>query len=317
MKKPMLKAPSWPVALVLATGLAQQASASEVGDRKAYQELRIAYIRAAETNNPSAIGKLITDDFVYLQPNKNGPDTYGKSFHLEYRKSLRQLVNLEVEPIRVMSCGNDWALEIGREHGTWKSESGEIKTLARYFKLLNRTPDNGWQYSRIIMGWDEKADMPPPAPEFISNGGYGTWKPRPQGSEASALISDVDTAVKEFSEKNDLVTPMIGQLAPSDETTGELIALGPWGEIYGEDDYMADRRMANYQLDDLRKMVEEVIVCESGMAFSWGQDSYSGVDFDTAARWIGGGDFLYMHRFHEGKWKVGPHGTSYDEWVCQ
>lgn len=305
--------------IALAASIAPCAYSIELGDTKAIEKLRTAYIKAIESNDPSKVGILVSDDFVMLQPNAKGPDTYSRSAYVNYRKSLNKTLNIRVEPERVISCGEDTAFELGKEYSDLVSAGLEYSTLTRYAKVLTRDPEKGWRYSRAMMAIAADSYQAPPAPEDITNYGYATWTPKKQQGQAVKDAQEIrvlfdstkllaDTKTTGFDKATILYHP--------DETTGSMWGFGTNWEITSFEDYkMADAMGRVYEpADDLRKIVEEVYVCgDSEAAYAFGQDVYSGVNKVTGQRWIGGGDFWYFFKKQDGAWKLGPFAASYDE----
>ena len=305
----------WCVTIGLGILACMSASATEVGDKDVYSKLRQQYIDAIRSNEPANIGKVLSEDFVLMQPDKHGPDTYGREAHVQYRKSLPKITDFKVEPVRVISCGTDWALEIGKEHATWITAQMEFSTSARYFKLLNRSEKHGWQYARVFMAWAPESLIRPPAPGFITNRGWGSWEARKQSPEATAAAlaqqKDMYNHTRNLIAAGDMSEPFEYQISPFDETTGEPISYGPEYEMHGLEDHLAARQYMNLEAPDLLlKVPAETIVCEPDTAFSWGKSLYGGQNKVTGEYDSHMSEVMYMHRKYKGNWKVGPAGLT-------
>ena len=293
------------------------AGASEVGETPGIARLRAEFIAAVKSNDAEKVGELVSSDYVMLQPNQNGPDTYGKSAYINYRKSLDPVAEISFEIERVITCG-DWAFEIGKEYTEWKSPQINHQTMARFVRVLNRAKGDNWQYARTIRAISPESYIAPPKPGSISNYGYGTWMPRSQSVENSVLAQEMmDTMTRDtraLVASGDMVSPMSEFLARPDKSTGELIGYGASWELHGTEEYMAARQEAALTpYDDLRKYHEEGIVCEPDTGFLWGQDLTTGKNLPTGERWISSGDYFYMMKKQDGKWRMGPVGVLYDE----
>ena len=305
------------MASAVAIGVTASVHAAKVGDTPEISKLRADFIKAVTSNNPQNVGKLVTEDYVMLQPNEYGPDIYGKKAYLEYRKTLDKISSLNVEPKRVITCG-DWAFEMGKETMDWTTPHGvELSANARFAKVLQRTKE-GWRYARTIRAWAKNSYILPPAPGSLFNAGYGTWIPIKQSSAETALaqeMMDMQTVgTKKMVADGDMVSMMEEVVATPNESIGEMMGMGRDWEINSREEYMAGRQYAAFTpYDDLRKYFEEGVVCENDMGFAWGQDITTGSDIVTGKRWIASGDFLYLMVKQKGKWRIGPIGILYDE----
>lgn len=293
------------------------AIASEIGDTEDIAALRSQYIQAVESNNPDAVGGLVTDDFVMLQPNKKGPDTYGRAANVNYRQSLSPVSALTVEPYAVIQCGADTVIEAGIEMMTVSTPQVEIPVTTRYVKVLSRDAGR-WRYARAMMAISEYSDQAPPTPGKITNYGYATWEPRSQsgalGAEADSIRAVIaktkllaDTEGTGFSKHDTMAIP--------DDATGPMIGMGTQGEIRSFEQYKQMDAAAReiFQLDDLRKIVEELYVCDADTAYAFGQDAYSGVNLITGEREVQSSDFWYMFSKQNGEWKLGPMAITWEE----
>lgn len=306
--------------LVLATVMLigiEPVKATNLGDTEEIQSLRSQYIKAVELNNPEAVGDLVTADFVMLQPNYRGPDTYGRKAYIDYRKSLNPVVKVTIETARVLTCGNEWAWEMGKELTDWKSPQVDYSTSARYVKLLNRKPSGPWQYARVFWAWDVYSPVPTPRPGKLTGTGWGTWEPRAPGQyirEVQEITDFMRTSTRRIVAGGDMVNPMADVMAEADESTGKMLGYGISWEVEGKENYMKQRAYADFELtEELRKYPEEVVVCEANTGFIWGQDMGAGVAKVTGERSTGTGDFIYMVKKQKGKWKLGPHAILFSE----
>lgn len=306
------------VVTLLVTGcIMLSAQADGVGDTPEFEALRARYINAVEANSPEAVGKLVTDDFVMLQPNKKGPDTYGRKSYVNYRKSLNITEKLEIEPEVVVRCGADTAFEFGKEYMDLKSPQKNYSTMTRYAKVLMREPGKGWRYARAIMAIDEYSYQAPPAPGLITNNGYATWEPRKQTGKAAAeaeLIEQSIAQTKLMADTESTGFNKLDSMATPDEATGPSLGYGTQWEIRGMEEYQTlEEADKTFMLDDLRKIVEEIYVCDADTAYVFGQDVASGANLVTGERSIDSSDFFYIFSKQEGVWKLGPMAVSYTE----
>lgn len=303
--------------LIVAAGLVVTAQASEVGDTEEIAALRAQYIEAVTSNDPGVVAELMTDDYVMLQPNANGPDTYGKDSYLNYRASLDQVVSLNVDTVRVVTCG-DWAFEVGKESMEWTTLLDvPFSTEARVVRVLKQTND-GWRYARTIRAWATDSYIRPPGPGQLFNAGYGTWTPYKQSNAdtklAQEMMDAVTTDTRQLVAGGDMVSPMENIVALPDDSIGDAIGYGQDWEINSRKEYMENRVYAKYTpFDDLRKYFEEGVVCEKDMGFMWGQGITTGSDIVTGERWISSGDFFYLMKKQDGRWRIGPVGMLYNE----
>lgn len=318
----MIKKPKQLRDLVIAVGLVggiTAAHASVVGDTPEIAKLRAEYIEAVTSNSPEAVAKLVSDDYVMLQPDPKGPDTYGKTAYINYRKSLNPVASMTVEPDRVIRCGGDWAFEASIEKLEWNlSGIKNYPTTARVVKVLNRQEDGEWIYARTIRAWDHWSHVSPPAPEFIANTGFGTWEPRKQSRAKAKLAQEMmdfqNNGTKNLVSTDDSIDFMKQVVIKADESTGEMIAYGTEGAIYGFDQYIQMRYgLATTPSDEVRKYFKEALMCDNEMGFLWGQDIASGTNILDGKRWIGSGDFFYLMKKQGGEWKLGPVGVVYGE----
>ena len=293
------------------------APAGNAGDAPEFETLRAQYIKAVEANSPEAVGKLVTDDFVMLQPNKKGPDTYGRKSYVNYRKSLNTTERLEVEPEAVVRCGTEMAFEFGKEYMDLQSPHINYSTMTRYAKVLRRDPDQGWRYARAVMAIDEYSYQAPPTPGMITNNGYATWEPRQQTGKAAAeaeIIRQSIAQTKLMADTESTGFNKLDSMAVADESTGPSLGYGTQWEIRGMEEYqMLEEADKAFMLDDLRKIVEEIYVCDADTAYVFGQDVASGANLVTGERTIESSDFFYIFSKQEGVWKLGPMAVTYTE----
>lgn len=306
-------------AVVGSMALATSTYGAMKGDTAEIAELRAQFEKAVIANDPEAVGKLVTDDYVMLQPNPKGPDTYGREAYVNYRKSLDTVTKLTVEPVRVISCGKEWAFEISKEHMEWDlTEVPGYPTHARVVKVLNRNDNGEWRYARTIRAWDTTSHVAPPAPGSLSNAGYGVWEPRRQGAaetkRAQEMMDMQHKTTRALVASGDMSSMMDDVLTLPDENLGDMIAYGAGWEMTSREEYLENRPHANMTpYDDLRKYFEEGISCEKGMGFVWGQDITTGSSRVDGKRWISSGDFFYIMTKQEGRWRMGPVGALYNE----
>ena len=304
------------VSVLVLFGVLSPGHAFELGDTEAFQTLRVEYIKAVESNNPEAIGKLISDDFVMLQPHEKGPDTYGRKSYVNYRKSLNKTLSMIVEAEKVYSCGTDWGIEFGKEYLEMQSPNMPYQMLIRYVKVLNRE-DGVWKYARAVNAIDVRSEQSPPAPGKITNNGYGTWHPRKQTSKLAAEVNEIMklfVTTKLMSDTEATGFRKVDILAFPDEKTGPMLGYFPDGEIHSMEEYMQGEEAGKFfQIDDLRKIVEEVVICDEDLAYGFGQDVYSGSSLITGRREMNSSDFWYMFTKQNGKWKLGPNAVVISE----
>lgn len=297
--------------LVFVTGLGS-AHAYELEDTRAFQTLRAEYIEAVESNKPESVGELVTDDFVMLQPHKKGPDTYGRESYVNYRKSQNEIVSITVEPEKVFTCGSEWGIEFGKEYLEMSNSGIQYPMLIKYVKVLNRE-DGNWKYARTVNAIDQWSEQAPPAPGKITNNGYGTWYPREQTEQTAAEVKKIMkllVATKLMSDTEATNFNKVDILALPDEKTGPLLAYFPDGELHSMEEYMAIQRAGKtFQIDDLRKIVEEIVVCDDDLAFVFGQDVYSGSSLITGERELNSSDFWYQFTRQNNEWKLGPNAV--------
>ena len=245
------------------------AHASTIGDTPEIAKLRAQFENAVISNNPEAVAKFVSDDYVMLQPNANGPDTYGKKAYLDYRGTLAKITRLDVEPVRVISCGN-WAFEIGKESLDVTTPEGvDFSTSARVVKVLNKTRD-GCRYARTVRAWAKNSYITPPAPGSLFSTGFATWTPDTSSDPVlvKEMLDSMADNTRALVAGGDMVIPQqdvaaVGFPGP--------VGYGQEWEMNTREEYMQNRKYVAFTpYDELRKYPEEGVVCEKDMAFAWG-----------------------------------------------
>lgn len=146
---------------------------------EAITAFRSQLARAAESADPFEVAPLLTDDYVYYQPNFEGPSTYGRQAHLDYLRSLPRVRGIETTLFDTAIMGR-WAFEAGEERYTETTYDGaQVEQTARFARLLHQNASGRWQLARTARGMalDRHGSRVPPRPEHISNGGRGHWQP--------------------------------------------------------------------------------------------------------------------------------------------
>lgn len=293
-----------------------QYSTEQQRDVDALTILRERFSAALVSGKAEDLTPLLTDDYVYFQPNHEGPCTYGRAAHLGYIPSLPKVHEATIELIDFILMGR-WAFESGEEICTEEGpDGGKVKQIARFSRLSYRNEAGVWQMARTFRGMalDLKCVREPPKPGFITNSGRGHWQAMPIDIECAQ-----ETAMFLAADKEGLrqmvrdFDPGSGTLAQSVEMTPEHRFVSVNG-IYTWQDYKDFQKVniAKNALDELEKYDDDARVMVPGQwAYSFGKGIGCGViDRDGAAVRRGGVHlFFYLwQRIDEGNdpwpWKM-------------
>jgi ketosteroid isomerase-like protein len=139
----------------------------------AIETLRNQFKAAFVSGEPDSLAPLITDDFVYYQPNYEGPCTYGKQAHLNYTRSLPKVHQVDIKLFDSILMGR-WAFESGEElYQEDDGTGGSTSQVARFVRLLYRNDAAEWPMARRMrdMARDQYSFRRPPAATFVCNSG--------------------------------------------------------------------------------------------------------------------------------------------------
>jgi ketosteroid isomerase-like protein len=291
-------------------------TADQQHDVNAIDALRNQFLSALITGKPEDLAPLITDDYVYYQPNFEGPSTYGKQPHLNYIRSLPKVHEAEIRLLDFILMGR-WAFETGEEcYQESTAEGGRVDQVARFVRLLYRTDTGVWQMARTARGMamDLHCVRHPPAPEFIFNCGRGSWQPMSIDIE---VLNETESFIAADQES---LRQMARDLDPGSLSVACSVQLPPdhrfvsLGGVYTLKDYNDWQKIniATNVLDDLQKHNEDARVIVPGQwAYSMGKGMGIGVlDKDGAAVRRGGIHFYFYlwQRIDDGHdpwpWKI-------------
>lgn len=299
-----------------------------------FKKLRQDYIEAAKSNDATKLSRFYTDDCVFLQSAKIGPDTYGKEGFIRYRNLLDSVIELKVEPIRVIKFNNTWGLEIGREYTTWKGEDKkEYETLGRYFKILYKDPNKGWKYARTAMIWalGSEEQLPDRNPFYVEGNfipdyfGYGKWKPREMDSKLFMEIyngvneNGVQRMIRDGNTMDVMLDKNNSALAIHDKRTTGIIGFFAEGEVLSKEEYLRDRKLSVEPEFDIfphdhvlsqyhDKGITEIIQVDSDIVFYFGKSIEHWPEAyrrNKYSRTFTVSDHLYfMKKEEDDKWRI-------------
>jgi len=284
---------------------------------KAIDTLRERFEAALVSGQAADLAPLITDDYVYYQPNFEGPSTYGKQAHLNYLPSLPRVHQAKIELLDFILLSNRWAFETGEEYYQESTvDGGRADQVARFVRLLYRNDAGEWQMARTARGMamDLHCARLPPAPQFITNAGRGDWQPMPIDIDA---VNETEAFVARDQESLRL---MARDMDPGTLSIKCSVMLPPDHRFVSLSGIFAMQDYENWQkinistniLEDLQKHNEDVRVMVPGKwAYSMGKGMGMGViDKDGTAVRRGGIHFYFYlwQRIDEGldpwPWKI-------------
>ncbi len=128
-------------------------------DQKGIQELREEYLRLYNDQDIEALGKLFTDDAVFIPA--DDATCEGKKEIADCLDSLFEEDDSSLEfDVKETQVIQDWAYErIDATLVSTDSVTGEeVETWARYLWILRRQPSGEWRIARLIYNIDESGD---------------------------------------------------------------------------------------------------------------------------------------------------------------
>lgn len=164
----------------------EHAEPGQPSEIDAVRQLRDRFMNALRSGEREDLAPLITPDYVYYQPNYEGPCTYGRQPHLDYVRSLPKVMDVEIRLVDHFLMGR-WAFESGEEvYSEDDGAGGSVRQVARFVRLLYRDDQGTWMMARTMRGMalDQHSYRRPPTAKFITNSGKGNWQPMPIAVDA-------------------------------------------------------------------------------------------------------------------------------------
>lgn len=112
-------------------------------DEKTIREENDAYVNGYRTGNWSSLGKVLTDDVVWMIP--NAPALVGRQAVIESHSRIAPLADFWVIPVEIAG-GNGIAFV----RGTYKVGSGAGADEGKYIEIRFRQIDGSWPIARSI-----------------------------------------------------------------------------------------------------------------------------------------------------------------------
>lgn len=275
-------------------------------DLVAINALRANLEKAYLSRNQKDFSKVLTEDFVYLQKNTEGPSTYGRKYFFDYLPALDPITKIEIKPIKEVDVYGDWAVESGQMFMDVVMDGEASQQVAQYMRLLYREK-GGWKLAREItaMAEDQGSIKRPPKPGFITNAGKGHFVPR-QSPKTSAEAREVD----EYSDlvfadsinTQEFVLPIVQKYAfyhPDDFLMINPCCVVTWGQ------YLAARQgYGSLMIDEVEKYYQEIIV-DGDFAVGWGHSVSASANKETGERHALLVYNMYLFRKNEnGEWRI-------------
>jgi len=291
------------------------ASNNPVDDIRAIDTLRGQLGEAILSGSPEAIGKLVSEDYVHMQPNVEGPNLYGKQYYLDYLPALNRVTKLRFKLAKDVELFGNWAVESG-EMVTDVLIAGEtVEHATRYMKVLHRE-STGWKYARDItttyLTANNSTHKAPPAPGFITYAGKADWEPMASPDSVADLSAQDEACRNKMIRKMDPVNAALECIWPHD-----MDAVAQTGKgVVSFKHFMAYRHsQAAAPYDELEKYFKEMIV-DGDFGFAWGHSVATAAYSSTGARRAGFGTSFYIFRKDDsGRWLVwGTFNTKTARW---
>jgi ketosteroid isomerase-like protein len=291
-------------------------STEQQRSRAAIEALRNQFEAALISGEPDDHARLITDDFVYYQPNFEGPCTYGKRAHLNYLRSLPKVHKVEIKLFDSILMSR-WAFETGEEHYEESTvEGGRVHQVARFVRLLYRSDQGAWQMARTARGMalDLHCARQPPSPALISNGGRGHWQPMQVDIDAVNETEWLVAADQELMRRMlcDMDAGPLSLVSSVAMTPGHRFVSTTGNYTWKEYEDFQKTNITKNALDDLQRHNEDARVIVPGeWAYSMGRGIVTGILNRDGEAVRHGGVHLYFYlwqRIDKGRdpwpWKI-------------
>lgn len=135
------------------------AKGTNPADQKGIEQLREEYLRLYNDQDIEGLGKLFTDDAVFIP--EDDATCEGKKEIADCLDSLFEEDDSTLEfDVKETQVIQDWAFErIDATFVSTDSVTGEeVETWARYLWILRRQPGGEWRIARLIYNIDESGD---------------------------------------------------------------------------------------------------------------------------------------------------------------
>lgn len=273
---------------------------AEKADVEAIDALRNQFKAALISGKPEDLAPLITDDYVYYQPNYEGPCTYGRQPHLAYIRSLPNVYAVEIKLMDFVLMDR-WAFETGEEvYQEGDGQGGRIEQVARFARLSYRGDDGYWRMARTFRGTarDLHSFRLPPRAEFVCNSGKGHWQPMPIDieclHETKYLVAADKEGLRQLMRDGDPTTITLAQSVKMDPSHMFVSTQGnyTWQQY---EDYQHNVNQKEYQYDEIHKYNEDARVMVPGKwGYTMGKGTGIAVSLATGVRRSGLQFYFYL-----------------------